>query len=239
MLRLLSLIPLLIPLLIATSVAAQDTMVFPPYVPIGIDHDPGAEIQVLPWDQETPEFLDEIHLGRQETVTWWCAPPGYYLLNNGSGKLRIFRITGDDTPDDPDDDPDDPDDEPDPNLQDAVRDWAEAVGDTDDSQRYALVFDTVSDGLESGVSMDVFDVLRQAADSTLKSEWSSFRDRLTQETVVRLQKGLLSPKVRMIAYLDEIQAGLELSADGATELTPGDAIGVVETTNRIIREGGQ
>lgn len=101
----------------STYVVAQENAVYEHYQPIHIKHEPGVTVQVLPWGTSTPSFLAEIQIVRGDTYTVWCAKPGFYLLNSGTGHLRIVEIKGEVEPEPDPDEPDEPDNpEPDPDI---------------------------------------------------------------------------------------------------------------------------
>jgi hypothetical protein len=128
---------------------------------------------------------------------------------------------------------------PDGISKDVAR-WAAAVGDPEGAQVYALVFETVRDGLKSK-SLEpsgVFRVLRESADDLIGDEWEPVRENLGDYFTARKQEGALSERIETANKMELIRYGLVYSAREANPLPMGEAVQVIAKVNEII-EGGK
>lgn len=117
--------------------------------------------------------------------------------------------------------------------------WAASVGEPEGAQVYALVFETVRDGLKSK-SLEpsgVFRVLRESANDLIGDEWEPVRENLGDYFTARKQEGALSERVETANKMELIRYGLVYSAKDAEALPMPQAIEVIATVNEII-EGG-
>lgn len=83
--------------------------------PVVVGHEPGEQVQIVPWGKKEPGFHDETYIKRFEDHTIFAGRPGTYLVA-GDGELAWVIIGGDPGPEpgpgpepEPDPEPDDKD----------------------------------------------------------------------------------------------------------------------------------
>lgn len=166
------------------------------------------------------------------------APAGRFLVYEDMGAPIVVPV--DEIAVVPWTDTDSPDPTPDKLAADVAK-WATEIGDTDDSQRYALIFATARDAVYSEMiePAQIFPVVSRAADSVLKSDWSTFRAKLTEYSTAAKQEGKLGTKTQVINYAATVKHGLELSANGSDAISLDESLAVIAATNQAVDEVAQ
>lgn len=175
---------------------------------------------------------------------------GYYITQlDDAGRPSLVRLetvvdlrTGT-TPETPDPDTDPPADlsPPPKGISADVAEWSSDVGDPQAAQEYALVFETVRDGVSDGLvtSDTLFPTLRKAADSVVDDRWDTLRRKLGDHLTEQLQNGDLGTKTQIANTLELIRYGLAYSARGSQSISGEKALAVVAKVNSIISESGE
>lgn len=140
----------------------------------------------------------------------------------------------------PDDNPDKPtpDVEPPPEgISRDVSDWAAAVGDGTGAQKYALVLETVRDGVNDGsIPLDqVFRVLRESAEKVLSDDWKDFRLKLGEYFTTASQNGDFSDQGKAAGTIELVRYGVAYASRSSEAISMADSVAVVSTVNSIIK----
>lgn len=180
---------------------------------------------------------------------------GYYLLTSdskGSPQLKkiihVIDMTGGDIHIDPP--VVDPDDPPAPVdlVRDQVSQWSLQIGDFDNSQAIALVYERMQQSLDKGdlTAENVWEAAKVMTDTLLKSSnsepaWSPFRGKLTSLIRNQTAQGKLKTVAQVSAFFESIKNGLRDSVpEDAAELPLSDGLQVIEACEKTIaRLGGR
>lgn len=185
-----------------------------------------------------------------------AAPPltitdaGYFLTAvDANGVPTLERIdtvvdlrTGGDLPPTADDPPQsEPEPPPDGISADTYR-WASQVDRSDEAQKYALIFETVRDGVLDGQVpiVKITDALKLSADGLIGDQWQEFRQRVGDHLVDSLTRGDLGTPEKAAGELELIRYGIAYSArETENALTDADAVAVVAKVNSVIDSLGE
>lgn len=149
----------------------------------------------------------------------------FLLYSNDAGEAVLvevdrLRVVVWDEPSDPDDPDDDDPAPPENETVQNVRDWAREVGDTDGAQKFAAIFASIRNVVESGEldHKNALAAVRLAADRVMTDNWDGFRDKLSEHATKLSQEGKLGDRVGMLNFLASCRRGLELAAAGAVAI---------------------
>lgn len=115
-------------------------------------------------------------------------------------------------------------------------DWAKAVNDASGAQRYALIMETVRDGLrDQKLSVAAsYRVLSAAADDLMTPGWNGFRAKLSEHLTIRAQSGKIATANALANELELVRYGVGYSAMGKPPIADKDAVAVVAKVLQLI-----
>lgn len=176
----------------------------------------------------------------------------YATIVDDAGVPSFVRVTdvtdlrtGDTMPpivsDDPDEDPPTELAPPPEGISQDAAVWALEAGGSDGAQVYALIFETVRDGVtdDTIAPADVFRVLRESANALVDDRWESFRRKLGDYLTELSQEGKLETKEQVANQLELIRYGVGYSAKDSESISSAGTVEVVAKVLSIIDGEGE
>ena len=114
--------------------------------------------------------------------------------------------------------------------------WTLEINDPDTAQRYALMLETIRDGVideQVGVAY-VSRAMKEAADEIVGENWDPFRKKLSAAITKRKQEGVFSKKKEIVDFLEFVRYGIAYASRFDDRLTDSEAVAVIVKTNRVI-----
>lgn len=117
-----------------------------------------------------------------------------------------------------------------------VAGWASDAGDSVGAHKYALIFETVHDGVLDDLvaSDDVFRVLKESANGIIDQRWKTFRRNLGEYLVDAGQTGKFETKELLADQLELIRYGVVYSTRDSEPITTAEAVEVIAKVNAVI-----